>query len=638
MRKNLHYLQCLNFSLYIATTFLVFLFIQTLSRIFFFLFNKNNLKEILFVDFIWGVRFDLPAIVCIYSFFWIMAVFFANHKKLLAFLCALSTFLIVAPNAVDWGFFPFSMRRSTADIIPIFFKESNAFSWGMNVLKDYFLIVLIALSLVASSTWIVYRILSKIVNYSLLERLAGFLILIPFLIIGWRGGLQLRPLSRVDAFVPERPFAMDVRLNTTFSILKTLKTLVKEDHLNKITEIFELKNVKRKALPVLQISSPFANNNPKPNIIIIVVESLSSEYLHLYNPNLKVKYAPFIDSIGRLGVFVKRSFANARRSIDGIPAILCSLPAFSTTPFIYSPYVSNNYISSIAYYLRKLGYDTYFMHGGIDGTLGLNNLAKISAVEHYIGKKAYDKANPNNNDFDGNWGIYDCSFLSFCADVLDKARKPFFSFIFTLSSHHPYKIPEDYAQTLPYDYPPHLKAISYADLCLKNFFNKILEKEWFNNTIFVITSDHSSIAFSEDYFKVPGIFAIPIIFYSKGVELPPISPDIIGQQIDILPSVVYLAGYEGVVVSPGKNLFEPSYNFAIFYNSEIYYGLTLKNLYGIQNNGENIIYCTEYPNILKTFNCQPSNQYDLKEIKITWLKVFNWIQFAGCGPEINQSS
>ena len=70
----------------------------------------------------------------------------------------------------------------------------------------------------------------------------------------------------------------------------------------------------------------------------------------------------------------------------------------------------------------------------------MNNLL---GIDKYYGMDDYN----NNSDFDGVWGIWDDKFFAYCADKLTNIEEPFFSGIFSCSSHHPFKIPKEFKMT-----------------------------------------------------------------------------------------------------------------------------------------------------------------------------------------------
>ena len=184
---------------------------------------------------------------------------------------------------------------------------------------------------------------------------------------------------------------------------------------------------------------------------------------------------------------LQNAYANGKRSIEGIPAIIGGIPALLSDPFITSAYSSNT-ITTIPSLLKQKGYTSTFFHGGTNGTMGFDNFSRSSGFDHYFGRTEYD----NDDDFDGSWGIYDEPFLQQAALEIDKMKLPFLAVLFTLSSHHPYKIPDKYVNQFPEGTLPLHQSIAYADFSLKRFFETALKMSWFSNTLFVITADHTS--------------------------------------------------------------------------------------------------------------------------------------------------
>ena len=68
----------------------------------------------------------------------------------------------------------------------------------------------------------------------------------------------------------------------------------------------------------------------------------------------------------------------------------------------------------------------------------------ILGFDHYNGMTEYG----NDNDFDGSWGIWDEPFMQFMKKTLDTKKTPFFTTLFTVSSHEPYIVPNKYKNKL----------------------------------------------------------------------------------------------------------------------------------------------------------------------------------------------
>ena len=169
-------------------------------------------------------------------------------------------------------------------------------------------------------------------------------------------------------------------------------------------------------------------------------------------------------------------------------------------------------------------------------------------------------------------------------------KQPFMTSVFTLSSHHPFEVPELYKDTFPEENPemPIYKVVRYTDMALKNFFNTARRQPWFNNTIFVLTNDHTNMSAFNEYRNEIGTFRSPIIFYDPSGELGHgIKDDIIAQQIDIMPTILEYLGYDLPYLSFGKDLFTtPAENtWAATYFNGIY--IYMKHGYALLFDGTN---------------------------------------------------
>jgi phosphoglycerol transferase MdoB-like AlkP superfamily enzyme len=390
-------------------------------------------------------------------------------------------------------------------------------------------------------------------------------------ILAIRGGTQKKPLNLIHASEMTEVKNIPAIINTPFSIIKSFgkRNLVEIHYLSE--KALEPLNKGIKKQPALQ---PFT----RENVVIIIVESLSKKYLSFFGGNTST---PFLDSIFRESIVFTNAFANGKESIQGIPAILSSIPSWQNDPFIFSSYASNK-ITSLANVLKEKGYKTQFFHGGSNGTMGFDSYAKLAGFEQYFGRNEYN----NENDFDGKWGIWDEPFLQFMAQELSNTSPPFFSTVFSLNTHHPFTIPEKHKNRFNKRTDPMLNCIEYLDFSLFRFFERIKNAPWFNNTLFIITADHTAPNTVNKYNSLMDEYRIPIAFYRPGdKEFKGTSP-IIANQIDILPSVLSLLHYPEPYFTFGKNLFEHSkYRFAITYNAEIYQFIDSQFCY--QFNGQN---------------------------------------------------
>lgn len=134
--------------------------------------------------------------------------------------------------------------------------------------------------------------------------------------------------------------------------------------------------------------------------------------------------------------------------------------------------------------------------------------------EKYYGKNEYN----NNKDYDGNWGIFDEPFLQYLGKQLTKTQQPFLASVFTLSSHHPYTIPAQHMNRFPKGTMIVHETVGYTDYAVRRFFEYAKQQPWFENTLFVITADHSALTETKEFKTALGLYRIPVIFYSPKNE------------------------------------------------------------------------------------------------------------------------
>jgi len=183
-------------------------------------------------------------------------------------------------------------------------------------------------------------------------------------------------------------------------------------------------------------------------------------------------------------------------------------------------------------------YQNFFFHGAQNGTMQFDKLCRRLGIK-YFGLDEYPK---ELSGHDGHWGIADLPYLDYVSDQLKDADRPFFATIFTLSSHQPYVLAPEFEGRFPKGELPIHQTIGYADMALKHFFEKVQQQAWFENTLFIITADHTQQSKQAAYQYTEGAFLIPMVLYSpKGIYLGA-HKDKVVQQTDILPSILDYVG------------------------------------------------------------------------------------------------
>jgi phosphoglycerol transferase MdoB-like AlkP superfamily enzyme len=520
------------------------------SRIVFALVNPGTVKGEFLLLLLAGFRYDLAAIC------WLLIPLAALHlypnhfslsknlKTISGFLFSIIISIALFANIADTGWFAFQKKRSTSDVFSVLTTGDDLLVNLPAYILDYWYLFFI---------WIFFIILcfnlsKKIAAGNQIKafpsvpvRLISFLILTGLYIIGIRGGVQLKPLSTQTAAAISGPEAAPFVLNTPYTLIKSIgdATLTEAEYMS-MHDADILFPLHRKMSPV----------NPSGlNVVIVILESFSMEYTGIRGN--KISYTPFLDSLAKVSLNFPFAYANGKRSIEGLPAILTSVPALMNEPFITSHYNTNK-LNSPASLLKKSGYSSAFFHGGNNGTMGFDNFTALAGYDKYYGKNQYDGKSEND---DGYWGIYDHAFYEFVIRKLNAQPQPFTTAIFSLSSHHPYSVPEKFPKQFEDGSLPILKSIRYADAALRMFFDNASKQSWFTNTAFILTADHTGPALTPQGNLRAGMYEVPLMIYAPG-RIAPQQRNDIAQHCDILPTVLHLAGYSGNYSSFGRNLFD----------------------------------------------------------------------------------
>lgn len=504
-----------------------------------------------------GLYFDTSAIMYTNALFILLFLFplhwkeNQNYHAVVKGLFVITNTLCIVANLMDTVYFQYTNRRTTCSVFSQFSNEDNLGRVvGIEFLNHwYFVVLAFALGYVLYK---LYRYPRPEVRKGLLAYYVVYtvalLICIPFTVFGMRGGMtrQTRPItiSNANQYV-NRPVETGIVLNTPFSMYRTIG---KKPFL--IPEYFTNREDMLQAFNPVHTPADSVQFKPK-NVVILILESFGKEYFGSLNKNLEngayKGYTPFLDSLIQKSLVFEYSYANGRASIDGMPSSLSSIPMF-VEAFFLTPAALNN-LTSIAGELRKKGYYTAFFHGASNGSMGFQAFSRAVGYQEYFGRTEYN----NDKDFDGNWAIWDEEFLQFYAKKISTFKEPFSVGIFTASSHHPFNIPDRYRSIFPEGSLPIHKCIRYSDYALKRFFETASEEDWFKNTLFVLTADHTNQNEHPEYQTEAGIFAIPIIFYTPDGSLQG-HRNAIAQQIDIMPTVLGYLGYDKPYVAFGCDL------------------------------------------------------------------------------------
>lgn len=586
-------------------------FVFTIARMAYLVENFSTFKEGLTFShgiemFVGGLKFDTTAIVyshSLYILLMLVPLWFKEttaYHKFCRWIFVVVNALCLAINLADAVYFPFTLRRTTTSVFREFGNENNLLGIVGTEFVRHWYFVLLFIFLV----WLLYKLYHfpkiKVFDFNTPRRRwqftgINFLVLALSVVLcigGARGGLQsgVRPItiSNANEYV-DRPIECALVLNTPFALMRTLGKSV-----FKVPDYYA--SIEAAARVFNPVKQPLANAQPKKkNIVILIVESFGREYIGAFNktlePNGRYKgYTPHVDSLIAHSTVFEYSFANGHKSIDGMPSALCGIPMF-IEPFVLTPASMNDY-TGIPGHLSRWGYQTAFFHGANRGSMGFLAFSKKIGFQHYYGRQDYaaDKRFGGDADFDGNWGIWDEPFLQYYCTKMGEMKQPFMTAVFTVSSHHPFVVPQKYKNVYKDEgtLPIH-KCIRYTDMAIGKFFASARKQPWFKNTVFILVSDHTNQSNHQEYKSDIGEFSAPFVIYDPSGEIKPSMHQGIAQQIDIMPTIFNLIGYNKPYLSFGCDLLHtPAHQqYALSYINGVYQ--YARNGYVMQFDGSKVV-------------------------------------------------
>ena len=601
-----------------------------ITRLAFFLENLDTYEHLLGSSKAWsilwgGLYFDTSAIAYTNALY-LLLVLLPFHKKetrpwqqFCKWLYIAVNALCLAMNLCDSVYFQYTARRTTTAFFSEFGGDEKLGSIvGIELLHHWYLALLFAIV-----TTLLYRCYVKPMaqtthrrHYYTVQTLS--LLLMGFLCwAGMRGGFwDNRPIkvSTANQFIV-KPNDASLILNTPFSMLRTIGKQSYQD-----PAYFSREELESIYTPV-HLSDTTAAAGRGCNVVVIFLESFGREYFGSLNKEMLPGYqgyTPFLDSLLQHAVTFRYTYANGRASIDAMPSGLSGLPMFVES-FVAGSH-SINHLDGLAGYLGRMGYESAFFHGAPASSLGFQGFVRSTGFQQCWSEEDYiaDPRTHGEDDSDHWWGIWDEPFLQYFRMKMSEMNQPFVTTLFTLTSHHPFHIPDEYKERYPEGELPIHKCIRYTDHALQRFFEESRKEPWFQNTLFVLTGDHTNMSAHAEYRSSINQFSTSIIFYDPSGRLRPGIREGIAQQTDILPTVLGFVGNTEPYMAFGTDLFHtPAEDtWAVNYLDGIYQ--YCRNGLVLQFDGEKTIglyALTDYRMEHNLMDCRPEQRQMEREVK-----------------------
>jgi len=314
-----------------------------------------------------------------------------------------------------------------------------------------------------------------------------FLVALP-IFLGARGGYKEIPISQASVYFSKYKVYNDLAISTVYnfghSITENQSVIDGVNHY-----AFEYDEAKTKEILSELMATPQGAKREqvlttkRPNIVLIFWESLAGDFID--TPEYQ-KVVPNLMKLSEEGILFTNAYSSATLSHEGLPSVLSGWPAIAGTYMTNLP--SKFYkLPFLTQSLKSEGYESMFLFGG---QLRYGNLTS------YMYGNGFDIIEENSNislpaGQEGVLGYHDGYMMQYLLKKTSQLKEPFFSSMFTLSSHSPYDQPmEDVIEWGGSD-KGYLNSVYYTDKSLGEFFESAKKEPWYKNTLFVIVADHS---------------------------------------------------------------------------------------------------------------------------------------------------
>ncbi len=307
--------------------------------------------------------------------------------------------------------------------------------------------------------------------------------------------------------------------------------------------------------PIMRKLSGNSTYRPR-NIILIIMESFSTNSIGAFGA--KKSLSPFFDKLAAKGLLFTNFYANGHRTNKGLPAILMSYPDFTPGQGVMrSIAYRHKQFSSLADLFKKKGFFNYYVTGGRLDFDNQDGFMRKHGFDRLVGFTDFNIFTESEKK-GSTWTLPDEVIFDHAHETfqeLSSNNRQFLGVVLTLSNHRPYMLPAHFAQTGP-DLSQEERAFLYSDWALEQFMAKAEKSGYSKNSIFVITADSGlpeDFLESEEHRK----FHIPLLLYAPGL-IEPGKNSTLGSQVDLMPTLLHLAGLQAPFESFGKSLLAKS--------------------------------------------------------------------------------
>ena len=536
-------------------------------------FSELSLGQILF-SFLHGVRFDasiiatfigIPLLLMSLPHRWFASRIWQGLFIWLIYIVLVAFLFLMIGDLIYFGF----VQRHAGPEVTLLTGDKELMLDMLLNEHRIALIIFVLAGIIGGVFWRRLFLKNLAVPQKVLPRYGMIALMFLAIIIIGRGGLQYKPARISDAFISGSTASGYLTLNGPFAIFHSARGTrpVTKEFMPHQTAVELLRkqittpmeNYIDDDFPLLRTAAvkPAARAS-QPNIVIFLLESWDAVHIDHFRKQQGLKpYAvtPNFDALVKQGRLYTNFYSAGTRSMDGIAGILAAIPTLPGTPYIGTG-MAQNRLSYLAEFAKEQSYRTLFLQSSNRGSFRLDSVAAKAGFETYLGAEDIPPAHTDVPEKE-QWGVWDYSTFMAADKLFAKQQDPFLGFIFSSSTHNPWRVPAKKWQKFPErtEHNKYLNSLYYSDWALGEFIAGAKKHGYFDNTIFIITGDHIS-GFDVKSNHLPSRYHIPLLILGPGIT--PGVDNRIGSQLDITPTIIDMLNWKTTHSSVGRSLFDNS--------------------------------------------------------------------------------
>jgi len=391
---------------------------------------------------------------------------------------------------------------------------------------------------------------------------AIFALIIPVLLfISLRGGVQQIPINQSASYYSHHNIlnlaAVNSGFNLFISIIENYKNFGKNPY--SFYSKQEVDKTIKQIFKTERDSTTMVLTTDRPNIVLLILESWSADLIESLGGEPGI--TPEFHQLEKEGILFTGLWATGPRSEQAMSSIFGGFPAHPISSITVQPDKFSK-LTTITHKLIAQGYHTSFYFGGqliygnIRGFILHNGFERITELENF-----------GNDVKKGKLGVHDEFVLARQLNDLNKEKEPFFSALFTLSSHSPYDQPMEEVLHWGQNEKQYINSAYYTDHSLGEYFRNARKQPWFKNTLFILVADHSHNSYRNWPFTTPMYHKIPLLFLGNVIkdEFKGTTISKLANQPDIASTLLHQLNIGAEEFHWSRNLFNPySPEFAYF--------------------------------------------------------------------------